>query len=108
MTDMIDRPTVDGEIAAVPSPTPGAAANPVGASQTVIGALDSVRAELGGLREQRKAINSRIKRLVGQAALLERMSRLAEDVLALEGESDDTGGDDDDGDDDHEGDGPAE
>lgn len=103
MTDTLDRPTVDGEIAAVPSPTPGAAANPVGASQTVIDALDAVRLELGSLRNQRKGINRRIKTLVAQASLLERMGRLAEDVLALEGE-DVTGGDDDD---DPEGDGPT-
>lgn len=108
MTDLIDRPAVDGEIAAVPSPTPGAAANPVGASRTVIDALDAVRAELGNLRSQRKSINQRIKTLVGQAQLLERMSRLAEDVLALEGEVGE-GGDDDDGDDEGgEGDGPSE
>ena len=63
------------------------------AANEVLKALDDVRAELTRLRDERAAINQRIKVLVGHEQGLERMARIASDLL--QNPTTEQGGDDD-------------
>lgn len=71
---------------------PLAIARFTGTAMDVIDALEGVRNELEALRKARGTINEAIRILVAQETLLERMARIAKEMLKEVNHDDDGGG----------------